>query len=457
MPQVLSENCFRTATIKIDFEKFKWMNCLKTDILKNRHLRATGFNLKNHIIRDSKRVPIGGMSFNLIKFVAVNYNSSFHYHLNSWRNVRQNPDGTWNGFIGELINNTEDFACWLGNTYLRHPYLDFTTHVKDSPFVFFSSLPKSQLKWDGILSVFDSFSWLCIILSVLLAIPVFYGYFCLKPTGNGASRLYVATILPTCAILQVGTRIPTRVRHLSGLFLFYSIVINICFSSNLISVLTIPNVDVLPETPEELSKTLDIRIKYIQFAGTISDALFENSLSPTVLSIKRRMEFVKPGEMIQAMVETITHPKTVLFTYEELGRVHVAENATLKSDFSPVKISTVPITDIHVSIVLRKYSKFTEALSANIGRLQNTGHFQKWFGDVLDISRKQGISWWKQVQLQGGNEAYHKLAGISKDAMLPDVKPFTLFHFVLLFSCLFCGAVVASAVFIIEVFYVILS
>ncbi|CAG7721151.1 unnamed protein product [Allacma fusca] len=453
MAQVLFENCFRTATIKIDLEKFKRMSCLKTDILKNKHLRATGYNFKNHIIRDSKGSPIGGMSFNLIKFVAVNYNSSFHYHHNSWRNVRQNRDGTWNGFIGELINNTEDFASYLGNTYLRHPYLDFTTHIKNSPFVFFSSLPKSQLKWDGILSAFDAFSWLCIILSVLLAIPVFYGYFCLKPAGTVVSPLYVATILPTCAILQEARNIPRTVRHLSGLFLFYSIVINICFSSNLISVLTIPDVDALPETPEELSKTLDIKIKYIQYAGTISDVLFENSLSPTVLSIIRRMEFVKPGEMIQAMIETSTQQGTALFTYEQLGRIHVAENATLKSNFSPVKISTVPITDIQVSIVLRKYSKFTEALSTNVGRLQNTGHVEKWFGDVLDNSRRQGMSWWKQVQLHGGDRTYEKLVQISDEAMLPDVKSFTIFHFVIMFSCLFCGAGVALVVFIIEVFH----
>ncbi|CAG7721152.1 unnamed protein product [Allacma fusca] len=453
MAQVLFENCFRTETIKIDLEKFKWTSCLKTDILKNRHLRATGYNLKNHIIRDSKGVPIGGMTYNLIKYVANNYNSSFHYHHNSWRNVRQNPDGTWNGFIGELINNNEDFGCWLGNTYLRHPYLDFTTHVKNSPFVFFSSLTKSQLKWDGILSAFDAFSWLCIILSVLLAIPVFYGYFCLKPAGTVASPLYVATILPTCAILQEARNIPRTVRHLSGLFLFYSIVINICFSSNLISVLTIPDVDALPETPDELAKTLDIRIKYIQFTGTISDVLFENSLSPTVLSIKRRMEFVKPGEMIQATIETSTHPRTVLFTYEQLGRIHVAENATLKSNFYPVKVSTVPITDIQANIALRKYSKFTEALSANVGRLQNTGHFQKWFEDILDHSRQQGMSWWKHVQTHGGDGTYEKLVQISDEATLPDAKSFTLFHFVLMFSCLFCGAGFALVVFIIEVFH----
>ncbi|CAG7731579.1 unnamed protein product [Allacma fusca] len=451
MPQVMFEDCFRTSTIKISLAEFKWKSCLKTDILKNRHLRATGFNLKNLIIRDSKGDPIGGMAYNLIKSVATNYNSSFHYHYNSWRNLRQNLDGTWNGFLGELINNTEDFGCWLGSTYYRHPYLDFTTHVKDSPFVFFSSLPKSQLKWYGILSVFDGFSWLCIILSVLISIPVFYGYFCLKSTGTVTSPLYVATMLPTCAILQVARNIPRRIRHLSGLFLFYSIVINICFNSNLISVLTIPDVDVLPETPEELATTLDIKIKYVQLAGTISDVLFENSLSPTVLSIKRRMEFVKPGEMMQAMVETITRPKIVLFNYEELGRIHVAENATLKSNFSPFKISRVPITDIQVSIVLRKYSKFTEALSVNMGRLQNTGHLKKWFEDILDISRKLGISRWKQVQLQGGNEAYEKLAIISKDFMLQDVKPLTVFHFVLMFSCLICGAGVSLVVFTFEV------
>ncbi|CAG7726753.1 unnamed protein product [Allacma fusca] len=152
-------------------------------------------------------------------------------------------------------------------------------------------------------------------------------------------------------------------------------------------------------------------------------------------------------------METALEPKTAQLQYDLIGHINVAENLTFHPGFVPLKMSRTPIFDLPVGFVLRKYSQLTETVSYNVGKLQNTGHFKKWFDQSLDIVRGDGISWLKKIKAEERREELgSKIVELTEDAISSTTKPFTLVHFGLVFCCLVCGLSLGLACFLVERF-----
>ncbi|CAG7817174.1 unnamed protein product [Allacma fusca] len=120
--------------------------------------------------------------------------------------------------------------------------------------------------------------------------------------------------------------------------------------------------------------------------------------SPMYLDIKKGMKYLPRSSMTQSMMKTALESKTVQLEYDLIGQIIIAESLTIHPTFIPVKMSRTPLFDLPVSFVLRKYSKLTETVTVNVGKLQNTGHFKKWFDQSLDAIRSRGMSWLKNVK-----------------------------------------------------------
>ncbi|CAG7784909.1 unnamed protein product [Allacma fusca] len=234
-------------------------------------------------------------------------------------------------------------------------------------------------------------------------------------------------MLPVRALLQVAPNIPTNARGFSGLFLFYGIIINTCFNSNLMSFLTLPELEHVPETPDELWKMQEYNIKYLHIPGTVPDVFFSPTKNPMHLGIKKRMEYLPLSSNIQSMMDTALVPKTAQLHYDLVGHISVAENLTFHPGFVPVKMSRKPIFDLLLGFVLRKYSKLTATVSYNVGKLQNTGNFEKWFEETLDIFRGRGIKWLKKIKAEERREELgYRIVELAGNAMTATTKPFTL-------------------------------
>ncbi|CAG7734160.1 unnamed protein product [Allacma fusca] len=424
------------------------------DILRQRHFNINSFHLKLQVVRDRNGNPIGGMGYNFVKTFTEYYNSTFDLSHEGAKNNKQMSNGSWNGLLGSLIDSRADIAIWLGNTETRSPYADFTTPAINLPLVFFTSLPRASVTWYGILFVFSKEVWVCIALSIVSVIPVYYFKIVVENHSHtGTEFLYLSIILPVCAILQEARNIPVQARGLSGLFLFYAIIVGTFFNSNLISFLTLPVLEHAPETPDELWKMLEYDIRYLYYPGAACDLFFSQTKSPMFMDIKKRMKYTPPSSATHSMMETAVMPKMAQLHYDLAGHIIVAENLTFHPAFVPVKMSRTPILDIPIGFVLRKYSQFTETVSYNVGKLQNTGHFKKWFDQTLDIVRGRGISWLKEVKTEERREELgYKVVELTEDAMSATTKPFTLVHFGLMFCCLVCGLSLGLACFLVEIF-----
>ncbi|CAG7830194.1 unnamed protein product, partial [Allacma fusca] len=428
------------------------------DVFRHRHLTIHSFPFKIHITRDKDGRPIGGLGYNFVRSMADKYNFTFDYRHENHTNHRQNADGSWNGFLAFAADCRTDMIVWFGDTYQRDPYLDFTPAVFNHPVVFFATLPKTKLNWYGIAYVFSSGTWLCVVISLLIVIPLFYArlrYFTSYETECCASTetpLFYSVVLPLCALLQQDCgSIPKNVRALMGLFLFYSIVIGTCFNSNLISFLTYPDSEPVPDSPQELSEMTDFTIKCMHYPGAAEDLFFTSTKIPLFLKIKARMENVNTKLMARTLMETVVGTKIAVINYLGIAMVEVVQNITLHPNFYPFKRARVPLFDNLVSIALRKYSKYTKIASKNVGMLQNTGHFEKWFDQTLDVVKKDGIRWLKKVRKEGPKHGLgYEVVKLTEEAMSSETKPFTLVHFGLAFYCLIWGLVLSSVWFMYE-------
>ncbi|CAG7785332.1 unnamed protein product [Allacma fusca] len=443
---LIGECCFPAQR----FKAITGRHCGVSDILKNTHIRVTSFPYKLHITRSAQGKPIAGHSFMFIQTVANYYNSTFDLRTEGYQNIGQNSDGTWNGFIGLLVNDSVDLVMSIGNQLTRHPYADFSPQQNNFPCVFITPLPKAQLKWFGILLVFEPDVWLAISVAMLLGIFVLYQMFTFKFNQLVENPISTAVFLPLAALLMQSLNIPQSVRYLMCLFLFFSIVTGTFFGSNLISFLTLPQLEPIPETPEDLAKMTDVEINIMKYSGDSMELFFKHVQSPVLLNIKNRMKKIHPKDMIGGIVNTSIGIKSALINYELNSRVVIAENLSLHPAFTPVKTSKAPLFNLLLRVVMRKYSKFTEAINANVGKLENTGHFQKWTMDVLKLAKKRGVSWLRDVEKNGGDEATMKLIKMTRDAMTAEVKPFTISHFGIMFCSLFIGSLISVLCFTVE-------
>ncbi|CAG7785334.1 unnamed protein product [Allacma fusca] len=444
---VLIGECCLTAQ---RFKAITGRHCGVSDILKNTHIRVTSFPYKLHITRSAQGNPIAGHSFKFIQTVGSYYNSTFDLITEGYKRFGQNSDGTWNGFIGLLVNDSVDLVMSIGNQLTRHPYADFSPQQTNFPCVFFTPLPKAQLKWYGILLVFEPDVWLTTALAMLFSIFALYLIFTFKFNQPVENPILTAVFLPLAALLMQSLKIPQSAGYLMCLFLFFSIIIGTFFGSNLISFLTLPQLDSMPETTEDLARMTDVEINIMKYSGDSMELFFKHVQSPVLLNIKNRIKTTHPKDIIERFVNTSIGIKSALINYEINSRVVVAENLSLHPAFTPVKTSKAPLFNLLLRVVMRKYSKFTEAINANVGKLENTGHFQKWTMDVLKLAKKRGVSWLRDVERKGGDEATMKVIKMTRDAMGSEVKPFTISHFGIMFCSLFIGSLVSILCFIVE-------
>ncbi|CAG7832503.1 unnamed protein product [Allacma fusca] len=450
-PRVITENFLLSEIRSLSVVEFAKEKNLAAHLLQNHHFVVHSFPLQNVITMDSSGAPVGGAGYLFVKSIAQKYNFTFEYRFDGWKNNGQMRNGSWNGFIGALADFRADMVVWLSNTFERHPYLDLTPLAIESDVVFFTSLPRAHITWYGIIFVFTAKVWILVLASFILVIPLLYAKFkfnYIKDAGRNTmsveTPLFYAIILPLCALLQGSYNIPRGVRVLMSLFLLYSIVVVAFFNSNLVSFLTYPEVDRVPQTPKELMERTDYTIKYIRFPGATDDMFFASTKNPIHLKIKERMEYMTSKVMARAMMETVAGNKIALINYIMVAMMDVMQNVTLSPIFRPLKISREPIVEAGFYFGLRKYSKLTQTVSMNAVILENTGHFKQWFRETLNIVRKIGRPWLKRAQKLGPPAGLaYDVTKVTKDAINAETKPFSLVHVGLSFGILTCGLILA--------------
>ena len=215
----------------------------------------------------------------------------------------------------------------------------------------------------------------------------------------------------------------------------------------MISFLTLPEHEHVPNTVEELAAAADYKIGYIDYKGTAGESYLRENNRPAIKAILSRLNVIPPRESVKGLMGLATERKFVMLDYQKISTSMIASNLTLYPGVYPAKQGE-SFFGILIGPAFRKYSKLSEVMSITIAALGETGHFLKRSEEALETARRRGRSWLKT----GRKTLYHHLKTMALESLYPTMKPFSLHHFTFSFLYLSAGCILAVAAFLSEFF-----
>ncbi|CAG7642630.1 unnamed protein product [Allacma fusca] len=421
-----SQQWFLTETLPTP--SFGWSS------LRNEHLRVGIFKLDVHVIFDSAGSPKFGFSYSCLEALAKARNFTHDLEI-KYTGFGQNPDGTWQGMLGDLVNRKKDILFIMGQTLQRNEAIDFTTPYAITTMRFFTRRPTASIKWEAIFYPFDLRTWNLILFVFVLMTPVFYLHLKFGGAPHRSKQedpWYHAITLPFSALIQESINIPPRVHFLMQICLLYSMIIQGFYSSNLISFLTFPEPEPVPLTYEDLALRKDYTAELMVFNGGATEVLFNKTKVQHFVEIRKRLLMEK--NFNKCVRDAILNKKTVCISWPIMVDNIMAKNFTLNPNLNLALVSSSGMFAF-INIGLQRYSKHTESLSSAIGWLANTGHGLRWKDNVISYLKSEGRRW--LVQEKG--EIYRNITELA-NMFEVQTKPFGIYHFVVSFFVVQFGA-----------------
>lgn len=109
------------------------------------------------------------------------------------------PDGSWNGIVGDLINNKADFAISaMTITPQREMYVDFTLRYSDYAVSVIMQRPRDKQTIFGFLAPFEDRVWISIILCCSMVSCLLYVLNRISPKRMKGPRYHDSSLHGTC-------------------------------------------------------------------------------------------------------------------------------------------------------------------------------------------------------------------------------------------------------------------
>ncbi|CAG7829045.1 unnamed protein product [Allacma fusca] len=421
-------------------------SCRKWNSIRNQHLSIAIFKLLTYVLLNSENKPIMGMTYNFIQAVSKFYNVSMSIDI-SLTKFGKSKNGSWEGFIGEVVTGRKDIIAGIGGLPARFEALDFTSPIFFGSMRAFLSHPKTSVKWQAILLPFDTTVWLIVFIFFVLSVTLFYIHLNLKRSNDTElpDKIYLSIMIPFSALIQASRGIPHRARFFTVITLFYALVVGQFYCSNLISFLTFPEPEVIPRSFEDLSNRNDYTIHMMSLGGLSTDVFFNQTKIKTFVKIRERM--IKQKDFFKCAEFAVLSPKTACIGYPEILVPIIANNFTLHSGFNPLR-TTPHCLSFPINVALQKNSKHFESVNSIVGWACDTGHFTKWWQMTLDYLKNAGSQWLKHRR---DGKTFQKLHELLDESQHQDMKPFGVKHFVLCFCSVLVGGFLASIIWICEI------
>ena len=193
------------------------------------------------------------------------FRSNLIYAFNSWGSY---SNDTWrNGLIRDVVMGISQIGiCCITIDFERYKFVDYTSYIYVESIKIISSLPKLQQNNWALIGPFSLSVWLLLVVSFILI------YITLK-----LSQLFNDNLTSNIVWLNlIGIPIKQSLHNLSiqhnsmqcqlyALWLLSSIIFANLYSSNLYSMLTVPNYEKTIDTIEDLRHMLQNNERFIRF------------------------------------------------------------------------------------------------------------------------------------------------------------------------------------------------
>ncbi|CAG7723257.1 unnamed protein product [Allacma fusca] len=424
---------------KIPPAAFSWSN------LRNQHLVIGLLDFEPYVIHDAEHAPKLGMMFTPLLDLVSAFNVSADWKLDM-PGESTLPNGSYEGFVGDLEERRIDLCFTTVLNLLHYVRMDYSSVVYVATTRAYISHPKVHVKWEAILYPFDFTVWMVILGFFFGIMPLIYIHLVLKRSESSQppEAVYLSIVLPYSALLQESRAIPKRVRFLMVMIILYSIIIAVFYNSNLVSFLTFPEPDAVPQSFEELAARKDYTIYNMYYNGGAMEVFFNEATLKYLIEIDKRR--IKEPDFSKCIRHALFEPRTACLGWPVVADPMMAKNFTLHSSFIPLR-ATSSADSPKVVVGLQKNSKHFTSFNSALTWAVDTGHYLKSAQASLEYLQRNGIAWLKQNR---DGETHRKLTHLMEEFQPAATKPFGIKNFVLCFAAVLVGGCLGAITWIFE-------
>ena len=412
------------------------------DPLRNRFLRVSFYELKPHYYHAKNKTV--GIAYDMIQAASEHYNFTYNITLDP-AIVTTDPDGKLRGMENEVIHGRIDMNFLYAPTFLPPgANVEASTYYSPASIVFLAQLPQRKTKWTAILYAFELDSWLVTLCTCCaFAVAVFAT---IKRSHTECKNAAASSffIVFNGLLGQEIHFIPLSARSLTILWLFMSFVLTNYYCSNLLSLLTYPEVDPVPRDMVELALREDYKIVGIDLPGGSMEQYFNQSTSWELVKIWKQASFLP---MVKCVTEAVVTPKQVCLGWDFMTEGFLQTNATVNEFFYPALKSRNPPLTVLTCGVLQKNSPYTDGINEVVGWCRDTGLYYKWLYESERLTKLVGKSWLMSAGQRGSEITRELISMFRGNFNEGEPEPFRLVNLTAPFVQLAVGFVLALITF----------
>ncbi|XP_069497036.1 glutamate receptor ionotropic, kainate 5 isoform X2 [Ambystoma mexicanum] len=250
----------------------------------------------------------------------------FHYHIklvDDGLYGAPEPNGSWTGMVGELINRKADLAVAAFTiTAEREKVIDFSkpfmtlgisilyrVHLGRKPGYFSFLDPFSPAVWLFMLLAYLAVSCVLFLAARLSPYEWYNPHPCLRERHNVLENQYTlgnSLWFPVGGFMQQGSEIMPRAlstRCVSGVWWAFTLIIISSYTANLAAFLTVQRMEVPIESADDLADQTNIEYGTIQGGSTMT--FFQNSRYQTYQRMWNYMQSKQPSVFVKSTEEGI--------------------------------------------------------------------------------------------------------------------------------------------------------
>ena len=347
--------------------------------------------------------------------------------------------------MADIVNGRTDFLFFCvasGGRIDRYESIEFATFGLGVNLVFIVGQPLAHVDWTAFVDPFDWLVWMVIIALILALAVVVRLQFATMGIFQPSSAAFITILAP---LVNQSTKLHRPLRTLLIVWIFGNLLIGTYYGSNLRSYITHPSVESVPRTFSELSNRPDFKTLMVHVVGSSFNTFMASSAVPAIQKIRSQYELT--SDLAHCIIRAGTERKVACIGTSAVIPPIIYRHLKLHKNFDPILYSKGSVLRIYMHSVLRKDSKYTEAVNFITGWSRDTGLVEKWMENVLDYFATLSKPW---LDTEAGRDVKAKLVAKVKSLSFGQVKAFGLQHLYVPFGVLWMGAIISGVALVFE-------
>ncbi|CAG7730196.1 unnamed protein product [Allacma fusca] len=442
----------------LNFQRFKPIGAR----LDSKEFRVVGTRAVHLLNLKADRTAFhlhGGVEYKMLQAIAQvkNFTFTIDYASGGGGTGTKLPNGTWLGVVGDVYHDRADFGIGCGTSKSRQAISDVSTVYEYVRLTFFTRTPFPVNRWEALFWTFDTNVWMglsIVTISSLFTMFLFlyfdtreFGLTDLGPNVWYASEIILALLLEQSSRIVTRFGVKSRTRFLLLIWTIGSLLIGTAYKSKLVSFLTFPYTENVPETFQELVDAPKYKISF-KYYGGVAFTAFKTSQFPVQRKLFKRFNVEKS---LQKCIESVALlEKTVCIVYKADAASIIASNYTLAATSKIAFFARAKEFGLIVPLAwaFPKGSLLRAQFSLLIGMVKSAGLYDFWIRQEI-LRKKMGSANW--LHGAGHNVVTQKMEQFYT-SLERTVKPLLPQHVGGPFALLISGLVISGCIFALEVF-----